>query len=1079
MDIRRLLTVCGLALAASGAMAQPSNLDLTEGDYNNFLKSVRAAEYVREDFILGTVFDCDDNVVSQPGTKPRVAAVVAATLAFAEANPHADSGPEFNAFIDSYNDAIVAAFPEDSDLKTPQNFIQAVRYVRLHADATDPDLSALVGFDLNVGERALELLGLEIPEPGSFDAVQDRMMSFESSIARDLRFSPAFATLLVQAFMGLDPSNVHHSSLRTRLEVFLRSEGYDGAFGDVRPELCAVNSGLATMPQTWSEFQTAIAIPLDGDPGDVGARDIDNPYQALIVGAIDGVNLHSDTLIDEMAVLLANEPTFEESIALAQDQAYVDGVYDNVLANWRANSQSRATIFSNSLALMQGDYEDTVGNVAEYAWQQNRYGSASLGVNAKFAKAQAGVEIAKNVFLIGAAIQSGETADGVEAGFDLVNASIGLGSTCSNGVTEDDIYEQVIEMRAQLADMQTQLNQRFDRVEEKLDIMYTSMMTAFNGLGNAIGEIDANIDALVIDMYEAHSALSRLESILFWLYDVLAFDDFATEADFILDYRAGGGDLGYDSGSPIFTEHASSFFTFSTTTAGNLAGSLGSPFALTEADETIGGNATFNSYLNDLIAHAPTFGGTAIGPVVSPEGWTQGASAYAQLARTNPWYFTHLYASQEANGSDDPQLDRLIERGDLILAMTDSFRDETFFENLVINVQLAALDMQTAIDAEIDDFLQTFNPDVPLSNGVDAVDLWAQQASQDVRPIAPHLERWTTDWGNSNDDLSIPSGGTREGWRSLDRSNAGAEQIQLRTLLREYHSGEGREAYWFNGPGGGPSTNDLIVEIYQAGDPSVVEYRRTIRWVGQRWDFLNNEWDTVSFSGNGERADFVKDLWPELKQEIGSGADLTPFAFTLDFKRMIINTDTGEVVNSSDRLIANRFRAIRTDLRDHLVTELLTPSSTLYAAGEALDDAEAMLDAYATIALPNGMRYSEVLRGGLRAAPGASELGIRSDDVLQMILEIDEADEAMASGTWADPVFNVLGIGDELDHRADIILDEILGLIDAMPAEGPAYVEWMHRELTDLRDNHDRLAVDDTFEPESSYVTGNVIANDV
>lgn len=133
--------------------------------------------------------------------------------------------------------------------------------------------------------------------------------------------------------------------------------------------------------------------------------------------------------------------------------------------------------------LMQSEYEDLNGRVDRYAARELDLGSAVLGVNSTYAYLSSSARIAGSLAVMGTAYYKSDPVSMAGAAADIFCEVFGIAGTSSNGVTDDDIYDQVIQMRVQLADMQTQLNERFDRVEAKLDLIYGSMMDGMLAAG--------------------------------------------------------------------------------------------------------------------------------------------------------------------------------------------------------------------------------------------------------------------------------------------------------------------------------------------------------------------------------------------------------------------------------------------------------------------------------------------------------------------------------------------------------------------------------------------------------------------
>ena len=177
-------------------------------------------------------------------------------------------------------------------------------------------------------------------------------------------------------------------------------------------------------------------------------------------------------------------------------------------------------------------------------------------------------------------------------------------------------------------------------------------------------------------------------------------------------------------------------------------------------------------------------------------------------------------------------------------------------------------------------------------------------------------------------------------------------------------------------------------------------------------------------------------------------------------------------------------RWVRSQVRSELRARLLDESSSIAQAAEALDDVEAVLDAYISIARPGLLESSAIARAILRGATGSvdpmgnpikpSEVGLRSESVLDLIDRIEAADTA----GWADPSLNVSTLADQLLFNLALLQEELVNSTD-LPNESAPYFRWALEELKSLRDHSDKLAIDDSFETHRAGNTESVLDNDI
>ena len=143
-----LRPVITIALPISLAAGQVSAVDLgieNDAEYTQLVNAMRAAEYVRSDIIVAQT------------PKPRVYAVLAGVMAFAEQNPNS-TDEQIETFLYAFDAACQAFTENDPDLNDRANLYAALRFAIV-------DHALLDGTNTQVGLRALELIGVTIPNP--------------------------------------------------------------------------------------------------------------------------------------------------------------------------------------------------------------------------------------------------------------------------------------------------------------------------------------------------------------------------------------------------------------------------------------------------------------------------------------------------------------------------------------------------------------------------------------------------------------------------------------------------------------------------------------------------------------------------------------------------------------------------------------------------------------------------------------------------------------------------------------------------------------------------------------------------
>ncbi|MBO6513266.1 MAG: hypothetical protein JJ974_04800 [Phycisphaerales bacterium] len=1073
--------VCLVALMCLGAgsySAHAIDLEISnDAEYTQLINAMRAAEYVRSDVI----------VAENP--RPRVYASLAAVMAYAERNPLA-SDEQLEAFLTAFDSAVQAYVPEDPDLNDRASLYGAVRFVHVQGEE-------FKGTDTRIGERALQLLGITIPNPDGFESIQRRMVRFEVGLARPLDYRNEVFDLLVSGFFGRDPSGNEREDLPSILDEYFESQGFNPELGSTRPDRANIDAGLALLPADYAAYELAIS---EG-PENMALRDTVTAQLDTVRAQIDSI-VGTDSMIDDGSLdfALANGPGLAESVDLAMDDpAYVQQVFDELRANLEATAQARAAASAATYLMLQSDFED----IGAYASYTRDYSELALETNDTMAGIESGVSIVGNLAIGVAGFYYGDPLTAAGAFLNVVTEGLGLIAGIDGPPSvEEQTFDQIVQLRQQVEEMRQEMNARFDRIDQQLNIMYNTMIGGFNALGEQIGDLQGDVDGLVREMAAARSQLRRLEASLYGVAQDILLTDLTNETNVVLDYRDENGiDLPYSGGSPDFITASESFFTYATLTSLSeaFAGSRTNPtVTLANADEHIG-DGPVSAYLNDLAVLPQSLGLPALANSDLPgiEPWSQAASAYAQLARENPWYFAFRYNRQIEDYNADPQneslpeLDRVIQSGDQLASFIEAIRDtdidgnSDLFAALVQNYKDAAAGFQAAIDAEIAAGLPA---EFVGENGV-VFDYWTDGPQTDIREVVPSLD-YFDHIGNtgSNQHLSVPED-DEKGFRMFTDSDVPEQAmlLQMSYLLERYEAdnpGDWRARYQiFDEPG--------ILEMrayFWIGGPELVATYPTYKGIDFTAEtrLLLNIWQGLPLTSTQTAAVALKDAWQGdvpgpggFDDHVIQDRENPRLGFRPEGPDYRITVQSVGNINWFEPSVKPGLFRRRGEVRDALLLELFDEMSALSVAAQELDRAEALIDAYVTIGMPKELDASEVLRSALRAVPGTSELGLGT---LDMITLIDEMAQADRSSRWADQAFNVTMIDEILNERIDLVHEEILRGLQR-PASAPDYVGWVTRELEHLRDTAFSLTTDDSYVADSSagVVVGapeGVLAND-
>lgn len=1158
--------VCVVGLASPVASARPSSdfsID-NNAEYQDFKGAVKLAEYVRDDFITGAIaiYDGNGNVTGEadnpPGTKPSVIGTIAAAVAFNERNPTAGAAAT-EEFIEAFEAQLESYRADDPYLNRPSNFIAAMRRARVSVETTSDETSNLRGYDTDVAERALELLGITLPRATSRAEMNDRVAAHERGLVRSLGTSSELVLLLTHALMNQHPDgSTRGVNVTSTYRDYLRDDaGYLSAWNQGTYPKPEINDAIDELPDNYDEYQDALADAVTEYTYDPDSETLEeyrartegtegNEFQARLRAAVYGIFDEIDVLSSEIDPVPL---TLAESSALTPEQlAQIAIGRRNDL---REVSGERASISANAILL----YQDT--NAAEYAERQMDLGAATLGANKNWANAKAGTQLGMNVLGIGLAILDDDVTSAYGFFTDSVMTSLDLAeNNASSGVTLDDIYVQLREIQQQLVDMQQQLNERFDQVDQKLDIIFDTMVDGFDVLAVGQDQIRAAIDLAIDLIQQDSSTTSSLESTLLAVQAEELDTFFSLAANDRLGARVGGSDFPYNSGGggDDFDSAASDFGVFATQTADDIV-YTGDPAQvdtpaealafLEQADETLT-DQPVSSRLNQLIPLSSLWLDSseyAMVPqsVVGPEPWSLASTAYLQLAHESPWYFNRLYSGQLASGST-PVIDQMIADGEALVTLAQAFGqtetvdDETvlpLFEGLVANYKEKTAELQAHIEDSIIRYLERDNSvgpvifDVPLSNSNQTLDLWLDDTRIDTTDLADRISRYVAWRSNSNDLTGLPNQ-AQEGYRSVTgvgfRSNGDSEinaalRAQLHSLLQaSRNGGDHRRAMWYMVDSSFDNRTEFWVEIEQrANDYAPGSYEQFRRLEVQRQIRLRNidgsysSWVNSGYNNNlGNWADFIERMWDRgLSDTIVSGdrynsnqvaatGPTPPAGGTQERLRVTQDFSNGISRDSIEDSIKTELTTARDALRSVIYTDMLTPGINTYQGKsladrvEALDDAEAILDAYVSIAFPNALESSQLLRSALRGAPPArdidgniivegSEVGIRSGDLLELMerffeADIDPDDEDTLTD-FGDPAFDLPAIEDILNARIDLVYDEIVAATQ-LPVRAAPYAEMVLAELNKLRENYNALAVPDIYESQIEGAVRSVLAND-
>ena len=1086
---RPLIAFLAIVAVASPASAQSRTADLgidTADAYGAFVDAIRASEYVRQDFIL-------------EGGAPRVIAAMAGLAAFADQNPLATPA-QFDAFVAAHDAALASAVMNDADLGRAGSVL-----VGLTRASVEPR-GLLAGTDTRVAQSALLLLGYQLPGLDGLEQAERRMTAFDRRAVARLTHSAAFADVLVANLLGIDGEGNERDGIAAATAAYLINQGYDPMLGVIDPAQIEVNAGLASLP----DFAGFTALRAQQTP--TAATD-------ALIASIDAVQQESDAMLALIAASTVPGSLAQDSAALYDDAtsgdtdalAFLDAQQAAIDARAMAVADERANLFANTLLLLQSDFPD----VRFEAQAARDFSAIQFQSNQGLAVAEQSLGILGSAAAIAGAYATGNVYAGITASADLVSGAIGLGRTLSDEPgPEEQIFDQITELRGQVEGLRVEMNQRFDIVDAKLDTIFQTLVLGLDQINN----IAQTVDQIVQSIFEVQATLSRLEESLFLLSEVEFQNLLNIDALGVLEFRDDNGqDLPYASGSTNFVDGTVDFLSFATFTAENPP-FIDDSFVLTldNADEEIGDGALGRRFtaLNTVPAGLSLADGTPYTPapffagdLPAPAAWAQPAAMYAQLARENPWYFAFQQASQTASMPGATDIDRIIANGDALRTYATNMRDPQLFEALIENARDGAAAAQTAIDAEIDAARAT----LPQNTLFQRLDPFGPIDQGNFENVLPELTRLDVVGVSSGFDPRIPSNASRRGYsvavgNTINTNIPGVSSrndlLDLIFLARASNAQPGDNffvAAIFDDLTPGDETQftyHIVTALDRGGDQTWIVVRELTvdaRATCGNLFFISQENAEAGMEDILGSAFSTGELMEELIDGdarntynttvpaggVFCGIFLPPADLILEVVSDVTfagNFDPGDTPDDIIDDIAAGLASARGDVRAAVTAALIPGEPTaITAAIDGLAHAESLLDAYATLALEDALGRSEILRAALR---GFSDVGFRRDNIVALVGEAAAGDTGAIGG---NPDFELTSIGDELDNRLDILLDEIN---DAIVLGGPTfpYVEFVIAELEALRDAAFDLARGDTYETSGTLsvdAASGVIANDV
>jgi Bacterial Ig domain len=1057
----KLLT--GSILAITVAAGQASAIDLnieTEAEYTAMVDAVRAAEYTRQQYLEATA-------------NPRAIATIVGLWAFAENNPLA-TPEQLAAFAFAFDGELSVAVDGDPTLIRFGSVATALNSRQI--DST----GELIGTDTRVGQRAMELLDIALPGLRGSAESRERMARFDLAAVRALINRSETADAITSVLAGVDPTGVRVAGLSDAGVNYLESVGYTPMLGMIDPQQSSVNIGLAGLP-SYAEFVTI--------------RDVDGAHLALeqevfnnidtlqntaglylnAIGVVEEVpNLALDSIDLYRAAANPNHPDHTAALNLLELRR------QSIINGFGFISDERAAIFSRTLLLQQSNYPQ----VEQIATAARSFAGLQLQVNNDLVVAEQSVGLLGSIAGLGAAYATGDVWGGVQSLTDIASGSFGLADSLGDGPPspEQQIFDQIVELRQQVEGLRVQMNERFNVVDSKLDSIFGTLVGGFQLLGEEIGQLQDDVTDLSVAIAETRTTLERIEESLFGFGSDLLLLQLVLRTDEVLNYRQQtGSDLVYSGPEPSFASSSSFFYTYATLVSeGFPAGPTTQQLTLDNALATLGSDPIARS-LNDLrripeglysTAGTPVVGPITSSRVAAPALWSQAAAAYSQLARENPWYFAFMLSSQQVGPNPNPQIEDIIDDGQRISNLAAATRNRTdLWEGLVERTLNDTYSLESAITNAIDLELVSRN----LSNSFNAsVDPWGSLI-QPVAPLVPPVDRVRIDealyYPVSDFTASMPFKGF-EISISDNRPASGInddytrDELAQLTLMSRLLQPSVELEYRLT-VRGGSDPSELLVNV---NDQNAIYSVRELKFQIQ-FNFVGVWQEWTESRGSGFYDDRIIEAGVStLVNDLGNDGDLTGsiypsgsvtiFDFIPASVRIVVMEDSSFMQPQYESTTIEGLAQLRTVMRGIVLDGLDNPGSAIGEIGQSLDNMSALFDGYLTLGVADGLTRSEVLRSAFRSLPGIGGLGFRSDDVAAMITYADLTDNGTDGAQPAE--YGVRETSLFLEERIFAIEEELQTVLMSDAPSFP-YIEFVLGDLRELQNDAFRLAIDDTY----------------
>ncbi len=997
----------------------------------------------------------------QRSPRPRMIATLAAIGRVLERNPTMTSG-QLQDFVAAYHQQLGSAFPGDPELKFSFNLQTAVRFVAR--------VTTVPGVDADIGGEVLGDLGIEIQGVNR----RAQLGAFQDATVFRLASSDAVHETLKRVLGGRDASGRENPLARTQALSFLRSLGIEPEPSRLTlaaryPEVLGALAAIPSSPAAYFSEQAA---------GFPSLRARINAEFAAIGSFIDGQ-------FNRLNSYEASYATVASTYQAAQNASIVNAALAQRQADLLTIARSRSVLSFTTGLMLQGTLEEQ-----QRAVTLRQFGNIEIQFASTATDTITGSLSGAGSILTGVGgILGAEGPAGVISGMGhLLTGS----STLVKTFARDDnvppspfqqVSDQISGLRADVQQLRGELTDRFNRVDAALLATYDAVNTGFTAVTQYLQGISQDVQSIQLQISTTQSNLNRFEQNLYGILSAGFGIEFINEMNTSLGYR---DRLGLDLTLPQFNDARARFFTGAASVASSdVYASLPGSLVYNASGLPQLANYSLGYNLNTLASFpSRALGQPALASVALPDPvfWAVTADAYAQLARENPWYFART-AINEPSAIQNVRAPGAAAQS----AMTAAKRTDLF--NRLTSDYFARVN---AVDQNIasarTDYLTSFQgvPSVNLHGGPDQ----AIPGAVTTPPSATMVQFNALSGGFG---IATPRGGTVDAWtgRRADGSfgesvlpqayrNASYLQLIVRGIgtyhfaYRQSSIPSGFGTQWTVDPRG--ETYKATVDVELWWNPLSQNFRSPVYVPADGYGMQRVGIRRFTFTLNSTSAGFSSTPLDTFRTRWTSAAGGGPIrdlfynnastdqAFDYTIGQNVPVWSASTIIEPAPLTdvrndVGQRLRGLLGGFYDRVIAALGTgpDSANIGAAADLAALNVKLIDSYLSLACPESLLTSDVLRSGLRGY----ELGLGREGMQAAFIDARTALAALPFG--AAPPSTPLTLAGEMTRRHQFVAAEISAAISSPRQEQPPFMKWTLASLSSLSATARKLAHDDQY----------------